>query len=246
MAGKYQGHWLGSPLTTLPRRVQDVCKHYFDVVEHGSDVSVLSEPDVSYALFFYQKDRCQGLLLTSLKICMNLNKYLIIIHDGSYKNSIGHQEPVLALLDISEDEPSMAISGICEKLNNNVDQQTIEQQVLHSPKSPHSLSKEMLDILRYIDLNITKEIREEDIAEYCHYSISYFSKRFHKVIGVSFRDYICDKRIAMAKRLLVDEKNAKIAFIAYQCGYRDVSYFSRIFKKKTGISPGAFRQLHSR
>ncbi|MCE7637465.1 AraC family transcriptional regulator [Vibrio fluvialis] len=103
----------------------------------------------------------------------------------------------------------------------------------------------MLDILRYIELNITKEIREEDIAAYCHYSVSYFSKLFHKVIGISFRDYICNKRIAMAKRLLVDERNAKIAFIAYQCGYHDVSYFSRIFKKKTGISPGVFRQIHS-
>lgn len=244
MAGKHQGHWLGSPVSMLPRRLQEICKHYFEVVEHGNDVSILSEPDIPYALFFYQKDHTQALLLTSLKMCMNLRKYLIIIHDGSYKNSIGHHEAVLALLDISQDEPSIVISAICDKLNNQFNQQHYEQHLLHGPISPNSISKEMLDILRYIDLNITKEIREEDIASYCHYSVSYFSKRFHKVIGVSFRDYICDKRIAMAKRLLVDERSAKIAFIAYQCGYRDVSYFSRIFKKKTGISPGAFRQLH--
>ncbi|MCG6211788.1 helix-turn-helix domain-containing protein [Vibrio furnissii] len=208
-------------------------------------MSILSEPDIHYALFFYQKDRGQELLLTALKMCANLHKYLIIIHDGSYKNAIGRHEAIFGLMDISRDDPSIVLVSLCEKLELSFDQQVFDPKLPHNPTSPTSMSKEMLDILRYIDLNITKEIREEDIANYCHYSVSYFSKLFHKVIGVSFRDYICNKRIAMAKRLLVDEKNAKIAFIAYQCGYRDVSYFSRIFKKKTGISPGVFRQLHA-
>lgn len=245
MTGKHEGHWLGSPVNFLPRRVQDVCRHHFDLVEHGNDVSILSEPDIHYALFFYQKDRGQELLLTALKMCANLHKYLIIIHDGSYKNAIGRHEAIFGLMDISRDDPSIVLVSLCEKLELSFDQQVFDPKLPHNPTSPISMSKEMLDILRYIDLNITKEIREEDIANYCHYSVSYFSKLFHKVIGVSFRDYICNKRIAMAKRLLVDEKNAKIAFIAYQCGYRDVSYFSRIFKKKTGISPGVFRQLHA-
>ncbi len=64
MTGKHEGHWLGSPVNFLPRRVQDVCRHHFDLVEHGNDVSILSEPDIHYALFFYQKDRGQELLLT--------------------------------------------------------------------------------------------------------------------------------------------------------------------------------------
>lgn len=148
-------------------------------------------------------------------------------------------------MDISVDDPSITLIGLCQKLHMSFDKHIFSPKLQESPISSASMSKEMLDILRYIELNITKEIREEDIAAYCHYSVSYFSKLFHKVIGISFRDYICNKRIAMAKRLLVDERNAKIAFIAYQCGYHDVSYFSRIFKKKTGISPGVFRQIHS-
>lgn len=183
--------------------------------------------------------------MTAIKMCANLHKYLIIIHDGSYENSIGHHESIFGIMDISVDDPSITLIGLCQKLHMSFDKHIFSPKLQESPISSASMSKEMLDILRYIELNLTKEIREEDIAAYCHYSVSYFSKLFHKVIGISFRDYICNKRIAMAKRLLVDERNAKIAFIAYQCGYHDVSYFSRIFKKKTGISPGVFRQIHS-
>jgi AraC-like DNA-binding protein len=57
-----------------------------------------------------------------------------------------------------------------------------------------------------------------------------------------FRDYITEKRISLAKKMLTEEDSMKIAYIAYQCGYRDVSYFSRIFKKKTGLSPASYRQ----
>lgn len=246
MAVKLEGHWLGSPINALSKRIQDVCRHHFHLVEHGRDVSVLSEANTHFALFFYQKPRCHDLLMTAIKMCINLNKSLIIIHDGSYKNSIGHHEAILGIIDTSVDDPSISLLSLCDKLHDNFANPLIAPKSSQSPVvSSPEMSKEMLDILRYIELNITKEIREEDIAEYCHYSVSYFSKLFHKVIGISFRDYICNKRIDMAKRLLVDEKSAKIAFIAYQCGYHDVSYFSRIFKKKTGLSPGVFRQTHA-
>ncbi|MEF3034474.1 helix-turn-helix domain-containing protein [Pseudomonas aeruginosa] len=37
------------------------------------------------------------------------------------------------------------------------------------------------------------------------------------------------------------DTESKIAVIAYQCGYKDVSYFSRIFKKRTGVTPASYR-----
>ncbi|MDH5963461.1 AraC family transcriptional regulator, partial [Vibrio aestuarianus] len=96
-----------------------------------------------------------------------------------------------------------------------------------------------------IEQHIANPIQEKDIADHCHYSVTYFSKIFHKYTGRSFIDYLTFKRIANAKRLLISEPNCKIEYIAYQCGYKDVSYFSRMFKKKTGVSPGVFRQTHS-
>lgn len=247
MATKYVGHWLGSPVNQLPKRLQDACHSCFTVIEHGKDVSVLSEPNIHYALFFYQKERCQELLLTALKICSNLNKYLVIIHDGSFYNTISRNDAIFAIVDITKDDPITATNTIREKLNISFSagHRNFDARLINSDTAQTNMSKDMLDILRHIELNLTQEIREEDVAKYCHYSISYFSKRFKTMVGISFRDYICSKRIALAKRLLLEEPNAKIAFVAYQCGYQDVSYFSRIFKKKTGISPGVFRQLNN-
>ncbi len=247
MATKYIGHWLGSPINQLPKRMQDSCNSCFSIIEHGQDVSVLSEPNVNYALFFYQKEKCQELLLTALKICSNLNKYLVIIHDGSFFNTISRNDAIFSIIDITKDDPITATNTVCEKLDLSFSSghRAFDPRLQHSKSGTHNMSKEMVDILRHIDLNLTQEIREEEVAKYCHYSISYFSKLFKKMVGISFRDYICSKRISLAKRLLLEEPNAKIAFVAYQCGYHDVSYFSRIFKKKTGISPGVFRQLNN-
>ncbi len=247
MAAKHVAHWLGSPVNQLPKRVQDACNSFFTVIEHGNDVSILSEPNIHYAVFFLHKEKCQELLLTSLRICANLNKYLVVIHEGNFLNSINRNDAIFAIVDISKDDPLIAANTISEKLSLSFSSghRAFDPRLQHAPASPHTMSKEMLDILRHIDLNLTQEIREEDVAGYCHYSISYFSKLFKRMVGVSFRDYICSKRITLAKRLLLEEPNAKIAFVAYQCGYHDVSYFSRIFKKKTGISPGVFRQINS-
>ncbi|WP_438947089.1 AraC family transcriptional regulator, partial [Vibrio fluvialis] len=177
--------------------------------------------------------------IAPIKMCANLHKYLIIIHDGSYENSIGHHESIFGIMDISVDDPSITLIGLCQKLHMSFDKHIFSPKLQESPISSASMSKEMLDILRYIELNITKEIREEDIAAYCHYSVSYFSKLFHKVIGISFRDYICNKRIAMAKRLLVDERNAKIAFMPTSVAIM-MFLISREFSKRKRVLARAF------
>ncbi|MFV0449274.1 MAG: helix-turn-helix domain-containing protein [Vibrio sp.] len=247
MATKHVAHWLGSPVNQLPQRVHHACHFFFTVIEHGNDVSILSEPSIRYAIFFLHHQKCQELLLTALRICANLNKYLVIIHEGNYLNSIKSNDVVFALIDISKEDPLIAARTISDKLSLSFSsgQRSFDPRLQHAAVSPQAMTKEMLDILRHIDLNLTQEIKEEDVAGYCHYSISYFSKLFKKMVGMSFRDYLCSKRITLAKRLLLEEPNAKIAFVAYQCGYHDVSYFSRIFKKKTGISPGVFRQINA-
>lgn len=247
MATKHVAHWLGSSINQLPLRAQEACNAYFTVIEHGNDVSILSEPNIHFAVFFLHREKCQELLLTALRICANLNKYLVVIHEGDFLNSINRNEAIFGIIDISKEDPHIAANIISEKLSLSFSsgRKSLDPRLQHTSTPHHTMSKEMLDILRHIDLNLTREIREEDVASYCHYSISYFSKLFKRMVGVSFRDYICSKRITLAKRLLLEEPNAKIAFVAYQCGYHDVSYFSRIFKKKTGISPGVFRQINA-
>ena len=69
----------------------------------------------------------------------------------------------------------------------------------------------------------------------------YFHNIFTNACGVSPHDYLIDCRITEAKKQLWDsDKN--LDFIAQNCGLGCAQYFSRIFKKITGITPGKYRK----
>ena len=69
----------------------------------------------------------------------------------------------------------------------------------------------------------------------CH-----FSRLFLSVTGKSFRQYFLELRIEKAKQLLADE-TVKTYYVAESCGYKELSSFSRAFKKETGKYPGQYR-----
>lgn len=56
------------------------------------------------------------------------------------------------------------------------------------------------DVVNYIANNVHKDLREEEAAALCHYSPTYFSKVFHRKVGMCFRDYVTAKRISLAKK----------------------------------------------
>ncbi|EAS45121.1 DNA-binding response regulator [Photobacterium profundum] len=91
-----------------------------------------------------------------------------------------------------------------------------------------------------IDQNISAPLREEDLANACQYSPTYFSRLFHNVMGVTLKQYIIKKRLDLACGLLISDRE-KISSVATSAGFKDVSYFSRVFKKHIGCSPGEFR-----
>jgi AraC-like DNA-binding protein len=66
-----------------------------------------------------------------------------------------------------------------------------------------------------------------------------------ELTGRSFQQLVEQRRIAVARDLLTDT-GGKIAWVARQTGFRDIAYFCRYFKRKTGLTPTAFRKRHRR
>lgn len=79
-----------------------------------------------------------------------------------------------------------------------------------------------------------------DLAEQSGMSQAQMRKIFKNVNGISPRDYLIGKRIAEAK-VYLEEGTLTVAEIAEKVGYENVNYFSRLFKKRTGMSPTAYR-----
>ncbi len=96
-------------------------------------------------------------------------------------------------------------------------------------------------ILTYIQENFTKNITVNDIANECNWDRRKLSYVFEKRMGVSPHVYLTDLRIQKSKMLL-RSSDFSIKEIADQVGYTDYFYFSRVFKKVTGLSPSIFRK----
>lgn len=95
-------------------------------------------------------------------------------------------------------------------------------------------------IRAFIDLHYTERISLETLAETNYISASRLSNLFTKYTGLSFTDYITNKRIDEAKRLL-RASSLSISEISVRIGYDDVSYFCRVFKKSAGLTPFSYR-----
>ena len=88
----------------------------------------------------------------------------------------------------------------------------------------------------YIDLNLANPISTKEIAADQFLSPNYLSTRFHEETGKTISDFILEKRIKMACKLLKTTKQS-IQEVAASVGIGDASYFSKQFKKIMGVSP---------
>jgi len=88
----------------------------------------------------------------------------------------------------------------------------------------------------YIDLNLANPISTKEIAADQFLSPNYLSTRFHEETGKTISDFILEKRVKMACKLLRESKRS-VQEVAMSVGISDASYFSKQFKKIMGVSP---------
>ena len=95
-------------------------------------------------------------------------------------------------------------------------------------------------VLHYIHENLTERILVNQLCRKAYLSRNNFFKSFKEQFGVTPLEYINQERIKLAKQLL-SQKQKSITQVSTQCGFTDVNYFIRIFKKIEGITPGLYQ-----
>lgn len=96
-----------------------------------------------------------------------------------------------------------------------------------------------------IDANLAGSLSLRSLSESLNISSSYLSTIFKKETGQTLTDYIAGRRVDRAAELLRTTR-LQVQTIAQHCGIVDVHYFSKIFKKVTGMTPKEYRDTHKR
>jgi len=102
-------------------------------------------------------------------------------------------------------------------------------------------SRNLEQVRDYLDEHSREPLRIQRLAKMAGVSVSTFSRRFKAMAGLGVEAYLQNLRISEAKRLLTSTRFT-VARIAGECGFKSVSYFIHLFRKKTGTSPEKFRQ----
>lgn len=98
--------------------------------------------------------------------------------------------------------------------------------------------KEIIE--RHIFENYQKDISMQELAHAMNYSEAYFCKLFKQCFGKNFTSYLTEYRVGAAKKLLEDPM-VNIKEIGRAVGYGDSNYFTKVFRRVTGISPTEYR-----
>lgn len=101
-----------------------------------------------------------------------------------------------------------------------------------------SLVREKIE--RYICEHYAEDISMQSVAQVMNYSETHFCRLFKQCFKVNFSAYLNEFRIEQAKSMLVSS-NRNVKEIALGCGYQDTSYFIRVFKRFTNMTPADYR-----
>ncbi|MBQ0106298.1 MAG: helix-turn-helix transcriptional regulator, partial [Armatimonadetes bacterium] len=95
--------------------------------------------------------------------------------------------------------------------------------------------------VRYMHEHLKEDLKRDTVAAQACLSPSHFSKVIKETFGMTYTDLVSKLRVEKAKELLKMTK-IPIAQIAFECGFNDQSYFTKVFLKYTKMTPGACRR----
>lgn len=117
-----------------------------------------------------------------------------------------------------------------------------ECRLLNSiPDEIHTTDRQIIQAARFISVHYMEHITAADIAAAAGYSPNYLSRKFRSSVGIGIHEYLMFIRLQHAAYELLTTDDL-ITDIAFRCGFSDSNYFKDAFKKKYGVTPGAYRK----
>ena len=202
--------------------------HIIQLIESGQEDELVNELNI-----FFNKieKRFNNSRIEMINITTEL---MVMVFSCSYRNNLDEREVGYSTY-LNE---LRKIDNIVEIQNWCIRKILYITQMIHSKRHQH-VSKVVIKAKEFIDEHYNQEVSLIDISKEVSVSPQYFSKIFKEEIGISFVEYVREKRIDIAKKML-RSKQYSVKEICYKIGYNDPNYFSRLFKRLVGVSPTDF------
>lgn len=184
--------------------------------------------------FFSKLEQCMPTPAVAKTYCLGL--YVSIIRCCAVEKIDEYMKGIVSIQE-----------GRCfSEIKEFIDSKAVEIARANTPKTVNIYSSLIKDTIRIIDENIGNEkLSLRWIAGTILYTnVDYLGKIFKKETGMNFSHYVMEKRMELAKELIMGGKKDRIYEVAEKVGYGSNSqYFSQVFKKYTGISPLEYKEI---
>ena len=180
-----------------------------------------------------QKDaECSIIFLTAYDE-FDYAKRAIRVHALDYLLKPSTKEELIAVLEeavyLARQGKNRKMKSALTDVSENIEkQEVIKNRILAE------------QIREYIETHYMEDICLQDVAEQFRYSDAYFCRFFKQNFDKNFIVYLSELRIEKAKELLADV-TVNIKDIGQKVGYRDSSYFTKVFKRIVGVTPSEYR-----
>jgi len=184
-------------------------------------------------------------------ISKSLNNDILTLIDEMYREYFTHKsnpnfinfimmDLKRSIYDLEKENGTTMVVETVTTLDKLKDRMLHLSSVIQKNKNKGKVS--ILDVQKYISKHLEEALSLSDLAQHYFISKEHLSRQFKKEVGISVQNYINDKKMEYAKNLLRNHSMISISNIPSMCGYSDLHYFYRIFKKITGITPVQYRE----
>lgn len=142
-------------------------------------------------------------------------------------------------------EFSLTEGMLTKSISQNIFNALIGELSIDGQEGTEANEKSVYNILQWIKINATSIKNVKEISSFFGYNAEYLTTMIRKVTGKPLITHLNDYRIDYSKKLLLST-NLSVIEIAYTCGLSDEKYFSRLFKKKNGVSPVQYRKAYNK
>ena len=220
-----------SPSTDVPYRTPPVYDKELAIhaLETG-ELERFKQLSMDYLYTAASRNSVTGAVITDFHIEFNQIIYSYLLDKGIMASKLFQNETFHFLnknLQLSSYYMELYIKYTVNMLHRYLDESGSDENV-------------SVMLLKYVDDHFCEDISREDLSDMFFFDPDYITRIFKKETGMSYKNYVIDKRLTLACKLLT-ETGDPVHEISLRVGYDNYSYFTRLFKKTYGVTPAEFR-----